>query len=60
MGSLNVRVIFSLSATSIAPFIGEKTISGLMAIGEAACVSVHGANRLGSNSLIDLVNSLFL
>ncbi len=33
----------------------EKTVSGLMAIGEAACVSVHGANRLGSNSLIDLV-----
>ena len=28
---------------------------GLMAVGEAACVSVHGANRLGSNSLIDLV-----
>jgi len=34
---------------------GEKTVSGLMAIGEAACVSVHGANRLGSNSLIDLI-----
>jgi succinate dehydrogenase / fumarate reductase, flavoprotein subunit len=33
----------------------EKTIPGLMAVGEAACVSVHGANRLGSNSLIDLV-----
>jgi len=33
----------------------EKTIVGLMAIGEAACVSIHGANRLGSNSLIDLV-----
>jgi len=33
----------------------EKTVPGLMAIGEAACVSVHGANRLGSNSLIDLV-----
>ncbi len=33
----------------------EKTVTGLMAIGEAACVSVHGANRLGSNSLIDLV-----
>ena len=31
------------------------TIQGLMAIGEAACVSVHGANRLGSNSLLDLV-----
>ncbi|MFT3987940.1 succinate dehydrogenase flavoprotein subunit [Aestuariivirga sp.] len=33
----------------------EKTVPGLFAIGEAACVSVHGANRLGSNSLIDLV-----
>ena len=33
----------------------ETTVPGLMAIGEAACVSVHGANRLGSNSLIDLV-----
>ena len=32
-----------------------ETIPGLMAIGEAACVSVHGANRLGSNSLLDLV-----
>ncbi|MDP6390822.1 MAG: succinate dehydrogenase flavoprotein subunit [Alphaproteobacteria bacterium] len=31
------------------------TVPGLMAIGEAACVSVHGANRLGSNSLLDLV-----
>jgi succinate dehydrogenase / fumarate reductase, flavoprotein subunit len=30
-------------------------VPGLMAIGEAACVSVHGANRLGSNSLLDLV-----
>ncbi|MEQ8178814.1 MAG: succinate dehydrogenase flavoprotein subunit [Amphiplicatus sp.] len=37
---------------------GDETdvvVPGLMAIGEAACVSVHGANRLGSNSLIDLV-----
>jgi succinate dehydrogenase / fumarate reductase flavoprotein subunit len=33
----------------------QSTVPGLMAIGEAACVSVHGANRLGSNSLIDLV-----
>lgn len=33
----------------------NRTVSGLMAIGEAACVSVHGANRLGSNSLLDLV-----
>jgi succinate dehydrogenase / fumarate reductase flavoprotein subunit len=34
---------------------GKKTIPGLMAIGEAACVSVHGANRLGTNSLLDLI-----
>ena len=35
---------------------GESvTVPGLMAVGEAACVSVHGANRLGSNSLLDLV-----
>ena len=33
----------------------DHTIPGLMAIGEAACVSVHGANRLGSNSLLDLI-----
>lgn len=33
----------------------NHVVPGLMAIGEAACVSVHGANRLGSNSLLDLV-----
>ncbi|WP_253299907.1 succinate dehydrogenase flavoprotein subunit [Wolbachia endosymbiont of Chironomus riparius] len=33
----------------------EEVVKGLFAIGEAACVSVHGANRLGSNSLLDLV-----
>ncbi|MGO8921176.1 MAG: succinate dehydrogenase flavoprotein subunit [Stellaceae bacterium] len=33
----------------------ERTVAGLMAIGEAACVSVHGANRLGCNSLLDIV-----
>jgi succinate dehydrogenase / fumarate reductase flavoprotein subunit len=33
----------------------ERTVPGLMAIGEAACVSVHGATRLGTNSLLDLV-----
>jgi succinate dehydrogenase / fumarate reductase flavoprotein subunit len=33
----------------------DQVVPGLMALGEAGCVSVHGANRLGSNSLIDLV-----
>ncbi|MBV8910060.1 MAG: succinate dehydrogenase flavoprotein subunit [Gammaproteobacteria bacterium] len=33
----------------------DSVVAGLMAVGEAACVSVHGANRLGSNSLLDLV-----
>ncbi len=41
-----------LNPTSRQP---DRIVPGLMAIGEAACVSVHGANRLGSNSLIDLV-----
>ena len=41
----------------VAPKNGDAdaVVPGLMAIGEAACVSVHGANRLGSNSLLDLV-----
>ncbi|NOT15104.1 MAG: succinate dehydrogenase flavoprotein subunit [Methylotenera sp.] len=34
---------------------GERAVKGLYAVGECACVSVHGANRLGSNSLLDLV-----
>lgn len=34
---------------------GEETVPGLYAIGECACVSVHGANRLGGNSLLDIV-----
>ena len=41
-----------LNPTSADP---NATVSGLMAVGEAGCASVHGANRLGSNSLIDLV-----
>ena len=41
----------------VAPSNGDpdSVVPGLMAVGEAACVSVHGANRLGSNSLLDLV-----
>jgi len=34
---------------------GQRVVNGLYAVGECACVSVHGANRLGSNSLLDLV-----
>ncbi len=41
-----------LNPTAKAP---DATVPGLMAVGEAGCASVHGANRLGSNSLIDLV-----
>lgn len=33
----------------------ERIVPGLMAAGESACASVHGANRLGANSLLDLV-----
>jgi succinate dehydrogenase / fumarate reductase flavoprotein subunit len=40
---------------TLAPGGDETVVPGLMAVGEAACVSVHGANRLGSNSLLDLV-----
>ena len=41
----------------LSPTLGdpERTVPGLMAVGEAACVSVHGATRLGTNSLLDLV-----
>ncbi len=44
-------------AEAIAPTATDpdRVVPGLMAIGEAACVSVHGANRLGTNSLLDIV-----
>jgi succinate dehydrogenase / fumarate reductase flavoprotein subunit len=47
----------NMHGEAIAPRNGDPdaTVPGLMALGEASCVSVHGANRLGSNSLIDLV-----
>jgi len=47
----------NIHGEAVAPRNGEveATVPGLMAIGEAACVSVHGANRLGSNSLLDIV-----
>ncbi len=40
---------------SVSPTGEEATVPGLYAAGEAACVSVHGANRLGANSLLDIV-----
>lgn len=42
----------ALNPTKASP---NRTVPGLMAVGESGCASVHGANRLGSNSLIDLV-----
>jgi succinate dehydrogenase / fumarate reductase, flavoprotein subunit len=47
----------NIHGEALAPTTGnaEAVVPGLMAVGEAACVSVHGANRLGSNSLLDLV-----
>tara|TARA_B100001123_G_C15020567_1_gene911286 strand:- start:4 stop:906 length:903 start_codon:yes stop_codon:yes gene_type:complete len=40
---------------TLGPDGNDQIVKGLFAIGEAACVSVHGANRLGSNSLLDLI-----
>src|SRR5262245_27153921 len=47
----------NIKAEVVSPSNGdsETVVPGLMAIGEAACVSVHGANRLGTNSLLDLI-----
>jgi succinate dehydrogenase / fumarate reductase flavoprotein subunit len=42
-------------ALTVGPDGKDRIIDGLFAVGEAACVSVHGANRLGGNSLIDLI-----
>ena len=42
-------------ALTLGPDGSDRVVPGLMAVGEGACVSVHGANRLGSNSLLDLV-----
>ncbi|HEY0963887.1 MAG TPA: succinate dehydrogenase flavoprotein subunit [Pseudomonadales bacterium] len=42
-------------ALTIGPDGQDRIVEGLFAVGEAACVSVHGANRLGGNSLIDLI-----
>jgi len=46
---------FRTEVVNPAPGDPHRVVPGLMAVGEAACVSVHGANRLGSNSLLDLV-----
>ena len=52
MGGIPTNVDGQVVVRSVS---GEITINGLYAVGECACVSVHGANRLGSNSLLDLV-----
>ncbi len=53
MGGLQTN--FQGEVVTLADGDPDRVVPGLMAVGEAACVSVHGANRLGSNSLIDLV-----
>jgi succinate dehydrogenase / fumarate reductase flavoprotein subunit len=45
----------NIHAEVLNPRDGDQVVPGLMAIGEAACVSVHGANRLGTNSLLDII-----
>ena len=58
MGGIPARYtgeMVTKSSGSATDGAGDTVVPGLMAVGEAACVSVHGANRLGSNSLLDLV-----
>jgi succinate dehydrogenase / fumarate reductase flavoprotein subunit len=50
-----IPAIFSGEVVTLKDGNPESVVPGLMAAGESACVSVHGANRLGSNSLLDLV-----
>ncbi len=50
-----IPALFSGEVVHVKDGNPDSVVPGLMAIGEAACVSVHGANRLGSNSLLDLV-----
>jgi len=54
MGGIPTR--YTGEVLTVDPKTGEdKVVPGLFAAGEAACVSVHGANRLGANSLLDLI-----
>lgn len=48
-------VLFYFQVVDIKGDNPDAVILGLMAAGEAACASVHGANRLGANSLLDIV-----
>ena len=50
-----VPCIYTGEAVTVRNGEADAVVPGLMTVGEAACVSVHGANRLGSNSLLDLV-----
>ncbi len=50
-----IPTLFSGEVVTLKDGNPDAVVPGLMAAGEAACVSVHGANRLGSNSLLDLV-----
>lgn len=52
---LHQHVFFVFQVVTIKGHNVDAVIPGLMAAGEAACASVHGANRLGANSLLDIV-----
>ena len=52
---LSLIYFLSFQVIKYTPEKGDEVIPGLYASGESACASVHGANRLGANSLLDLV-----
>lgn len=49
------RMLTPTQVIQYSPETGDKIVPGLYAAGETACASVHGANRLGANSLLELV-----
>ncbi|GKA57579.1 succinate dehydrogenase [ubiquinone] flavoprotein subunit 1, mitochondrial [Tanacetum coccineum] len=55
VASLNLVIFFDMHVVTIKGGNTDAIVPGLMAAGEAACASVHAANRLGANSLVDIV-----
>ena len=55
MSDIQVYALFVSQVVTVRGSDPDSVVPGLMAAGEAACASVHGANRLGANSLLDIV-----